>query len=55
MTKSWFEKKLEEFKGDPEFALESALLAFEEELVKNQVKIPEGFLELIERHFWELV
>ena len=53
--KDWLRKKLEEFKGDPEFALESTLLAFEEELAKNQVPMPKGFAELIEKHFWELV
>jgi len=54
-TKTWFEKKLKEFDGDPQFALEGALLAFEEELAKHQVPMPKGLAELIDKHFWELV
>jgi len=53
-TKTWFEKKLKEFDGDPQFALESALLAFEEELAKRQVPMPDGLSELINKHFWDL-
>jgi len=54
IKRDWLRDKLDEMKDDPEFAFESALLAFEEELAKNQVEMPPGFSELIEKHFWEL-
>ncbi|MCK5308961.1 MAG: hypothetical protein KAJ73_10140 [Zetaproteobacteria bacterium] len=54
-VKDWLRKKLEEFEKDPEFALECALLAFEEELAKRQVPMPAGLSELIDKHFWDLV
>lgn len=55
MDRTYLAKKLEELKNDPAFALECALLAFEEELAKQQVSMPPEFAELIEKHFWDLV
>jgi len=54
MTGIWIENKLKELKGDPGFAFEAAILAFEEELAKHQITMPPEFAELIEKHFWEL-
>ena len=51
----WFQEKSEGLKGDPGFAFECALLAFEEELAKQQIQMPPKFAELVEKHFWELV
>lgn len=54
IKRDWLKNKLEEMEDDPEFAFESALLAFEEELAKRQIQMPPEFAELVEKHFWEL-
>ena len=51
----WFQEKLKQFEGDPEFEFEKALLEFEERLAKNIKPMPPEFAEIISKHFWELL
>ena len=52
--KNWLRNKLEQFKSDPQFIFESALLEFTEKLASNQIDCPPEFEKLIDKHFWEL-
>ena len=36
-------------------ALKAALLAFEGKLAEHQIQMPPEFVELVSKHFWELV
>lgn len=38
-----------------EFALKDALSAFEQRLADHQVVMPPEFIELVSKHFWDLV
>jgi len=52
---TWFDDKIKQFEGDPEFEFEKALLEFEETLVRNIKPMPPEFIETVDKLFRELL
>jgi hypothetical protein len=52
---NWFEEKLKQFEGDPEYEFEKALLEFEERLAERIKPMPPEFGEIVSDIFWELL